>query len=272
MGKMGGSARQWLEKLVLWAVKCLFMVLSVGPIPTHIAFIMDGNRRYAKKLNSAVGFGHKAGYWTLMTMVALCSELGVKYVTAYAFSIDNFKRQPEEVSFLMDLIHEKIEGMLDPQSIAHRLNVRVNFVGDLSLFDERIRTVAEKVTRATSRNSKTVLNICLAYTSCDEITRAVKEACKEKEEEGKIRGRKFCGVKLVDLERHLDMAVAPDPDIVVRSSGEMRLSNFLLWQTAYCSLYSPSAFWPELGLWHLVWAVLNFQRSYSYLEKKKKKA
>lgn len=332
----------------------MFHVLSVGPIPQHIAFIMDGNRRYAKRQDLAEGSGHKAGYLALMSMLRYCYELGVKYVTVYAFSIDNFKRQPEEVQHVMDLLLEKIEGLLEKESIVNQYGIRVYFIGNLKLLSEPVRVAAEKAMKASANNTKAVLLVCVAYTSCDEIVHAVQESCKAKRneiqapsstnisngvtegmEEGKkktnglvmhdvedsckdrsygsesvdtngicneaisdvIQGshqdkwdgveittckhlaggvelnnnqREVPTINLVDIEKHMYMAVAPDPDILIRSSGETRLSNFLLWQTANCPLYSPSALWPELGLRHLVWAVLNFQRSYQYLEKKRK--
>ena len=277
---------------------CLFKVISVGPIPEHIAFIMDGNRRYAKKSNSAVGAGHRAGYSSLMSMLVYCYELGVKYVTVYAFSIENFKRRPDEVKNLMDLMLEKIEGLLEQQSIVNQYGIRVHFIGNLKLLSEPVRVAAEKVMEATANNNKAFLLVCVAYTSCDEIVHAVEESCKVKRDEiqaflqsnepedniatrtchslvddfgTRNKQRNLSSIKLVDIEKHMYMAVAPEPDIVIRSSGEARLSNFLLWQTANCPLYTTAALWPELGLWHLVWVVLNFQRSYGYFENKRKK-
>ncbi|XP_062102762.1 dehydrodolichyl diphosphate synthase 6-like [Humulus lupulus] len=308
METMSGMIDQLLKGLAIFVVKCLFRVISVGPVPEHIAFVMDGNRRFAKKQNEATIAGHKAGYSSMVTMLGYCYELGVKYVTVYAFSIDNFKRSPEEVENLMDLFQEKFERILEHDSIVHRHRIRVYLIGNLKLLSEPVRVAAEKVMKATAKNNKGSLLICVAYTSCDEIVHAIQESCKSKkyeiqtskdsvdkkmnglvvheleehEDKPKDHAAEPCNevcekqmniptIKLVDIEKHMYMAVVPDPDIVIRSSGENRLSNFLLWQTANCPLYSPAALWPELGLWHLVWAVLNFQRSYQYLEKNKKK-
>ncbi|XP_059655008.1 dehydrodolichyl diphosphate synthase CPT3-like [Cornus florida] len=243
---------------------------------------MDGNRRYAKKRNMAEGAGHKAGMLALKYMVGYCCELGVKYVTIYAFSIENFKRQPEEVEALMDLILKKIEGLMKEDSCANRYGLRVHFAGNLTLLSERIREASKKAMEATAANSKAVLSICVAYTSTDEIANAVQQSCKEKCDKiagygsnGLVGGNEeYChgqnSIKVVDMEKHMYMAIAPDPDILIRTSGETRLSNFLLWQTAYCYIYSPSALWPEIGLRHLVWAILNFQSTHFYVEKKKK--
>ncbi|XVF54617.1 hypothetical protein PTKIN_Ptkin05aG0196100 [Pterospermum kingtungense] len=222
--------------------RCLFRVLRVGPIPNHIAFIMDGNRRYAKKKkqlqqqldgSAAADTGHDAGFLALVLVLMYCYELGVKYVTAYAFSIDNFKRKPEEVQGLMEMM-----------------------------------VAIKKLVEVTADHSNYVLTICVAYTCSDEILHAIRECCEEKywnDDHGKL------GIKLVDLEKHMYMAIAPDPDIVIRTGGEKRLSNFLLWQSSCSHLCTLFALWPEIGFWHLVWAVLNFQRNQPYFEEKKKK-
>lgn len=286
-----GSTFKLFHSLGSLVQNLLFRILSVGPIPNHIAFIMDGNRRYAKKKNLEEGDGHKAGFSALMSVLRYCYELGVKYATVYAFSIDNFKRKPEEVQSVMDLMQEKIEGLLKEESIVNQYGIRVYFIGNLNLLNEPVRVAAENVMRATAKNTKCVLLICVAYTSTDEIVHAVQESCLEKweikasngvemDKKGEIEAvngveceqklEEHCAIQLVDIEKHMYMSVAPDPDILIRSSGETRLSNFLLWQSENTLLCCPRALWPEVGLWHLVSAVLSFQRNYSYLEKKKK--
>ncbi|KAI4386861.1 hypothetical protein MLD38_004749 [Melastoma candidum] len=326
--------------------RSIFCILMAGPIPNHIAFIMDGNRRFAKKRHMVVGDGHKAGFESLITILNYCYQLGVKYVTVYAFSIENFKRKPEEVQQLMDLMVDKIDELLEG-SFLSKYGIRLYFIGNLGLLGERVRLAAEKAMKATAGNSRAVLLICVAYTSYDEIVHAVEESCREKlncteqitesfnsptenghcldeyggkkltqkengymshsleefreshsceieeatslvcnggtERSGDARlilrtsditeDREKCPViKLVDIERHMYMAVAPDPDILIRSSGETRLSNFLLWQTTFSPLSSPAVLWPEIGLWQLAWAVLGYQRNYSYIQKKRKQA
>ncbi|WCJ40578.1 Undecaprenyl pyrophosphate synthetase family protein [Euphorbia peplus] len=305
---------------------CMFRVLSVGPIPNHIAFIMDGNRRYAKKKNSEEGAGHRAGYSSLVSILKDCYELGVKYVTVYAFSIDNFRRRPDEVKDLMDLMLEKTEELLRKESIVHQYGIRVCFIGNLKLLSEPVQIAAEKAMQATANNSKCTLLICIAYTSRDEIVHAVQGSCinkwkeiqtlnfckannvcaqeveKEKKkncatkndfQESKKNGvdesqamkeiesgkdanlmmmqEKYSIIKLIDIEKYMYMSVAPEPEILIRSSGENRLSNFLLWQSSNCLLYSPNALWPEIGLWHFILTVLNFQHNHSYLEKERKR-
>lgn len=267
----------------------MFRVLSVGVIPNHIAFIMDGNRRYAKKHNLAEErLGYRAGFLALMSMLKYCSELSVKYVTIYAFGVDNFKRRQNEVQYLMDLMLEKMELLLREDGFASEYGVRVRFIGNLGLLSEPIRVTAEKVMRATAKNTKIVILICLAYASTKEIIHTVEETClvtmktqsqalkpcnpqnDATEDADEHKNKEKNAIKLADLEKHMYMGVQPDPDILIRTSGEKRLSNFLLWQSSNCMLYAPAALWPEIGLRHLIWAILNFQRHHAYLEKKKK--
>ncbi|KAI3916147.1 hypothetical protein MKW98_004588 [Papaver atlanticum] len=256
--------------------KFIFSVVSVGPIPTHIAFIMDGNRRYARKHKLKEGAGHRIGLFALMSMLKYCYELGVKYVTVYAFSIDNFNREPKEVQYMMTLVEEKIEELLMEGSIVSKFWVRLHFIGNLKLLNATTRAAAERAMTATAMNNNLVLVICLAYSSTDEVVNAVQKSYENKW--CKLQGldSSGCGsdeIRLVDrshLEKHMYMSVTPEPDILIRTSGAKRLSNFLLWQSTHAYLYSPSALWPDISVWHLIWVVLNFQRVQHNLEKKKK--
>ncbi|KAI3730726.1 hypothetical protein L1987_61901 [Smallanthus sonchifolius] len=263
---------QMYTSLSSFARKCIFGILSVATLPNHIAFIMDGNRRYSKQHNLVDGEGHKVGYSSLMSMLRYCYELGVKYVTVYAFSIENFKRSPEEVQSLMDLMEEKIEGLIKEESLVNQYGVRVYFIGNLKLLNKSVRLAAARAMDATAKNSKAVLLICIAYTSTDEILHSVEESCEEKWDEIKVLNDKKHEkdiISVLDIERHMYMAVAPDPDIIIRTSGETRLSNFLLWQSSNCLLCSPSVLWPEIGFRHLVQAILGFQYNLYYLNKQK---
>ncbi|XP_007043056.2 PREDICTED: dehydrodolichyl diphosphate synthase 6 [Theobroma cacao] len=251
-------------------------VLSVGPIPTHIAFIMNGNRRYDQKLNLAKGTGHSIGLLVMLTMLMHCCDLGIRYVTVYAFSIDNFKRKPEEVERVMDLLKFTFELLSEKNSIANLYSVKFHFSGNLDLLNEPVKNAAKELMANTANNSKAFFTFCIAYTSTDEMVSAIREACDERRramQEQKKTGGNYGltkPVEVVDIEKHMYMATAPYPDIVVRTAGENRLSNFLLWQTACSQLYSTPTLWPEVNFWHLVLAVLNFQRNHSYLDKQKK--
>ncbi|KAG1362532.1 dehydrodolichyl diphosphate synthase 6 [Cocos nucifera] len=260
--------------------KCLFYVLSFGPIPNHIAFIMDGNRRYAKR-SLKEDSGHRVGFTALIYVLQYCFEMGVKYVTVYAFSIDNFKRQPDEVQSVMDLMKEKIDELLKEESIVNKYGVRINFWGNLYLLSEPVRLAAEKAMAITARNMGPVFSVCVAYTSTNEIMHAVEESCIERRE--KIRKGYGNGYKdelvgadkmdsvisVTDLEQHLYTSDCPAPDIVIRTSGETRLSNFLLWQTTFSHLQNPAPLWPEFSFRHLVWAIIEYQRVYPYLEQRR---
>ncbi|XP_010252332.1 PREDICTED: dehydrodolichyl diphosphate synthase 6-like [Nelumbo nucifera] len=271
--------------------KLFFALLCVGPIPYHIAFIMDGNRRYAKSRKLAPGAGHRAGFSSLIQILECCYKIGVRYVTVYAFSIDNFKRDPSEVKYIMDLMMEKIDELLKEESIVNSHGVRINFSGDLKLLHEPVRLAAEKAMRATAKNTNVVLSVCVAYTSANEIVHAVEESCKEKLTQAQEANSNFNGKKvdilggynnplleeesciaLADLERHMYLSECPDPDILIRTSGETRLSNFLLWQTTFCYLHVLNASWPEMSPWWLGWVILHYQRSKSYIDKKKKQS
>ena len=150
-------------------------------------------------------------------------------------------------------------------------------MGNLKLLSEKLRATAHTAMEATAENTQIVVQVCVAYTAIDEIVHAVEGSCHEKWEKGtQVIGSKSESlnpvIKLSEIEKKMYMSVAPEPDILIRTSGETRLSNFILWQTQSCLLYSPAALWPELGLRHLVWAVLNFQRHYHYLEKIRKQS
>ncbi|GKB64894.1 dehydrodolichyl diphosphate synthase 6-like protein [Tanacetum coccineum] len=167
--------------------------------------------------------------------------------------------------------------MIKDDSIVHQYGVRVYFIGNLKLLSKPVRLAAERLIEATAKNSKAVLSICIAYTSTDEILHAVQESCEEKWDA--VKDLDDCDetkyekdiIGVADIEKHMYMAVAaPDPDIIIRTSGETRLSNFLLWQSSNCLLYSPSVLWPDIGFRHLVQAILDFQNHLYYLNKQKK--
>ncbi|GKV28819.1 hypothetical protein SLEP1_g37817 [Rubroshorea leprosula] len=263
-----------LRILVYFLRKLLWRVLSVGAIPKHIAFIVDGNRTYAKKKNLDDEASYRAAFTALLFICKYCSELGVKHLTFFAFSIDNFRRTPQQIKCVMDLLLEKTQLLLKEENLVKKYGVRVIFVGNLQLLNEPLRLAAEKAMAATAGNSKIIISVCVAYKSSNEIVCAIQKSCKHQLNAEscalkmpKMRPSK--SIKLVHLQKYLSMSVVPNPNILIRTSGETRLSDFLLWQTTNCLLYSPAALWPEIGLRHLVWAILNYQRLYPYLERKK---
>ncbi|KAK1313723.1 Dehydrodolichyl diphosphate synthase 6 [Acorus calamus] len=253
--------------------RCVYSIISIGPIPNHIAFIMDGNRRYAKCHGMKPNAGHRMGFLALMSVLQYCYEMGVHYVTVYAFSIDNFNRTPEEVQHVMDLMQDKIEGLLKEESFVNKYGIRVNFWGNLRLLRESVRLAAEKAMAATAENKGAVLSICIAYTSRDEIVHAIQGACKEKYDQNRSsKDVKEDEISVADLESHMYTSGCPDPDIIVRTSGETRLSNFLLWQSSRSYLHVHNALWPEISFCHLMWEILQYQRVQPFLEKQKEKS
>ncbi|GLJ36647.1 hypothetical protein SUGI_0737310 [Cryptomeria japonica] len=219
-----GFPWRWLSSFWLWLLsgirKIMLWIIMGGPIPIHIAIIMDGNRRFAQKQHMAKKSGHEFGAESLMQSLKHCYEFGVKYVTIYAFSIENFKRSPEEVEALMELMRQKLQALLEKESLVNQLGIRVRLLGKLDLLPPILRQTAEKVMARTMTNNRAILNVCVAYTSTEEITQAVAGA-----------GRRFeMGVSVDDIEGHLYTVGCPEPDLLIRTSGETRLSNFLLWQ------------------------------------------
>ncbi|KAE8721007.1 Dehydrodolichyl diphosphate synthase 6 [Hibiscus syriacus] len=253
--------------------KLVFRVLRTGPMPSHIAVIMDGNRRYAKRNRLNEGAGHDAGAMALFYLINYCYELGIKYITAYAFSTDNFRRKPQEVGKIMSLLRESIALLT---KITKNQPVRVHFAGNLELLSAELRDGARKLMEATAEYSKIVVTICVCYCCSDEILHSVEQSCLQKyykhsyvrDSHDDENGERDV-ITLVDIEKHMYMAVTPDPDILIRTAHEHRLSNFLQWQTSYCQLASLPVDFPELNSWQLTWVILNFQRSYKYLARKK---
>lgn len=278
--KAPSESRNWFSWLAIAIQtsirRMLLWILVAGPIPHHIAVIMDGNRRFAQRRNLQKKSGHEFGAETLIQTLKDCYELGVKYVTVYVFSIENFKRSAEEVDVLTDLLQRRLESLLEKESLVNRFGVRVQFPGNLGLLPDRVRRTVEKVTMMTKLNDRAVLNVCIAYTSKDEIVHAVQGACQGFM--SRVSGLEFVKngesfgecVTVEDIERHLYTAGCPDPDLLIRTSGETRLSNFLLWQSGFCYLQACGAMWPEFSFRHFFMAVLCYQRAYSVLKQKNK--
>lgn len=250
--------------------RCLFYVLTFGPMPTHVAFIMDGNRRFTQSRKMEAGAGHRAGFTALMSALQYCYEMGITYVTVYAFSIDNFRRKPDEVEYVMNLMLEKIESLLEEETLVTKYGVRLNFWGNLQMLSEPVRLAIEKATAATSANTGPVLSVCVAYTSTAEITHAVEESCRERLKAVKEGRPSTAALSVKDVERSLYTAGCPNPEVVIRTSGETRLSNFLLWQTPFTHLQNPSVLWPGFSMRHLVWSILEYQRAQPYLDKRRR--
>ncbi|KAM3968225.1 dehydrodolichyl diphosphate synthase subunit [Aphomia sociella] len=228
-------------------------VVKTGRVPQHIAFIMDGNRRYAKKHSVKSSTGHSRGFDKLSETLKWCLDLGIPEVTVYAFSIENFKRSEEEVNALMDLACEKFERLLEDLNHINDWGVRIHIAGRLSLLPEKLRSLVSRSMLATKHNNKLRLNIAYAYTGRDEISRAASHI---------VDGVKNKELNPDDIDEELVSLTLElrEPELLVRTSGEVRLSDFMLWQTTNTVLYFSDVLWPEYTIWNLLVAIIHFQR------------
>ena len=208
--------------------------------PDHVAIIMDGNGRWATKRGRPRLFGHHAGARRVGEMVEACPDLGVKYLTIFAFSTENWKRTQSEVAGLMKLFRRYI----DRESKALFQNgVRVRFIGDRQKLDDKLVSLMDNLELYTSGNDKVHLTIALNYGGRDEVTRAAQRLAFEVEQ-GRLSPK---DVDAETLAKFLDTRFLPDPDLVIRTSGEARISNFLLWQTAYAEYEFVDTLWPDFN-------------------------
>jgi undecaprenyl diphosphate synthase len=221
-------------------------------LPKHIAIIMDGNGRWASKRALPRVFGHKAGMEALREVVKGCSDIGIKILTVYAFSTENWNRPTDEVSYLMNLL---IEYMRKEIKELNKNKVKIKILGDLSGLPKVTREEVEKAVSLTANNEGIQFNIALNYGSRAEIIDACKKIAKEFKE-GKISSEEITE----DLiSEYLFTQGDIDPDLIIRTSGEKRLSNFLLWQSAYSELVFVEEMWPDFNKKHLEKAILEYQ-------------
>lgn len=225
---------------------------NLKKIPTHIGIIMDGNGRWAKSRGLLRTQGHKMGVEALKVIVEECSNLGVKYLTAYAFSTENWKREATEVSAIMKLIEIYLKSELK-KMMAN--GVRFRTIGDLSALPENIQKVLYDSIEETKKNTGLTLTIALNYGGRDDIRRAVQKICR-RVKEGELQPDEITQGLISD---HLDTHFMPDPDLVIRPSGELRLSNFLLWESAYSEFWYSDINWPDFKPEDLRKAIISYQ-------------
>lgn len=218
----------------------------------HIAIIMDGNRRWAKEHNLPSAFGHKKGVESLKNVMYACDDFGVKYLTVYAFSTENWSRSSEEVNFLMDLLGTTLQNELKEM---HENNVVISFLGDTTKLSHKLQKILENATQTTKNNTGVNLQIAFNYGARDEIIHACKKICKQVE-----AGELDCNKIDENLfAQNLYTQNIPDPDLLIRTGGEMRISNYLLWQIAYSEILVTKRYWPEFDKNSLADAILDFQ-------------
>ncbi len=222
-------------------------------LPNHIAIIMDGNRRWAKARGKPASFGHKEGAKTLEKIVRYANKIGIKYITVYAFSTENWKRKTEEVSTLMALFQSYLD---DYSKRADSENIKVKILGSREGLSEKMKDSIEKCMERTKNNTGITFNIALNYGGRDEILRAVKEIATEIKD-GKISPEEITEETISDK---LYTKGEPDPDLLIRTSGEIRLSNFLPWQLVYTEFLFVEKNWPDFTENDLDEAIIEYQK------------
>lgn len=226
--------------------------IDFNNVPKHIAIIMDGNGRWAKKRKLPRTMGHKAGVETIRDIVKECSNLGISYLTLYAFSTENWIRPKEEVSALMNLLVKYLKNEFKELD---ENNVVINHIGDISKLPEVCRQELLKAYENTKSNTGLVLNLALNYGGRDDIIRAFKKMYIDVRE-GKC---KLEDINEQTISNYVDTKGMPDPDLIIRPSGEQRLSNFLLWQCAYSEFWYSNVNWPDFKKEHLHRAIYDYQ-------------
>lgn len=218
----------------------------------HIAVIMDGNRRWAKEKNLPSAIGHKKGVDSLKAAMRACDDFGIKYLTVYAFSTENWNRKKEEVDFLMNLLGETIKNELKEM---HENGVVINFIGDLTKLNPKLQEILSHAVEVTKNNIGVRLQIAFNYGSRDEIVHAAKILA-EKVKSGEIASEEITEEV---ISENLYTKEIPDPDLLIRTGGEMRVSNYLLWQIAYSEFLVTKRYWPEFDKNALAESILEFK-------------
>ena len=225
---------------------------STGEIPRHIAIIMDGNGRWAKQRGLPRIAGHSEGVESVRDTVEACGQLGVKFLTLYAFSTENWKRPKEEVSLLMRLL---LNALRDETDRLHTNNVRIQSIGDIGALPREVQDELQEGIEKTKNNTGLTLILALSYSGRWEITRAVRRIVED------ALSKRLTAAQIDDrlVTSYLATAAIPDPDLLIRTSGEFRISNFLLWQLAYTEIYITQKHWPAFRRDELYAAIRDYQ-------------
>lgn len=221
--------------------------------PKHIAIIMDGNGRWAKARGNPRMFGHREGAKAVRRVVEACPELGIEYLTLYTFSSENWSRPKEEVDGLMSLLEDYLKSETDE---LHKNNVRLRVIGDKARLSKKLQDLISKAENKMAKNTGLTVVTAISYGGRDEIVEAVKKIAAQVKEGG-------VGVEDINgelIKNNLYAGDIPDPDLIVRTSGEQRISNFLLWQMAYSEFYFMDVMWPDFDKNHLLEAINEFKK------------
>ena len=222
-------------------------------MPKHIAIIMDGNRRWAKEKGIDTKLGHKAGAETLEKIAAYANDIGLKYMTVYAFSTENWKRTKEEVGALMILLNTYLDKFLNKESLR---NIKIRVLGDIENLDKGLKESIKKIVEKSKNNTGLTLNIAFNYGGRAEITRAVRNIS-QNVADGELRVE---DINEETISNNLYTNGEPDPDLLIRPGGELRISNFLLWQLAYTEFLFIDKYWPDFSEEDLLEAIRTFEK------------
>jgi undecaprenyl diphosphate synthase len=222
-------------------------------VPAHVAVIMDGNARWAKSKSLPLAIGHRNGSKAVKTLVKSALEFGIKYLTIYAFSTENWQRPKKEVDYLMGLFQKSLDKETDD---LNKNGVRIVISGNLSAVSEEIKNKIKKIEKITRNNNSLILNIAFDYGAKREIVDAVKQIILDIENNKTI----FADIDEDLIRNNLYNSWIPDPELLIRTSGDMRLSNFLLWQISYTELYFTKKLWPDFNKEDLYKAILDFNK------------
>ncbi|XP_061400299.1 dehydrodolichyl diphosphate synthase complex subunit Dhdds-like [Musca vetustissima] len=248
----------WLQTVAMHVIKNGFR------LPNHIAFVMDGNRRYANSQQIRKIEGHSKGFDKLADCLRWCLDIGIREVTTFAFSIENFKRSKEEVNGLLDLAREKFSKLLQEGPKLREHGVRIRVIGNIALLPEDLQNLIAQTMLETETNNKLFLNVAFSYTSRDEITHSVEQVLRHGDglQQGDISERL--------LEECLYSRHSPPPDLLFRTSGETRISDFLMWQLNSTVLYFTKILWPEITIWNFLAGIFTYQRDSQHMVSFKK--
>lgn len=228
--------------------------LDMNRIPEHIAIIMDGNGRWATERGKERSYGHQAGVDTVRRITSECTRLGVKYLTLYTFSTENWNRPADEVAALMGLVLTSLED-----EIFMKNNVRFRVIGDLKCLPQQVQDKLQETMDHTAKNDSMTMVVALSYSSRWEILNATKKMVKEALESGSTYEQIEDKLTEENFEKHLETCFMPDPELLIRTGGELRISNYLLWQIAYSELYFCDTFWPDFNEEDLHKAIASYQ-------------
>ncbi len=226
--------------------------IDINNLPKHIGIIMDGNRRWAKENNLSTKEGHKAGAKNLETIAKFCNNIGIKYLTVYAFSTENWKRTKEEVSALMFILKANLDSMLRKMDLE---NIKIRVIGEKENIPPDIQTKIDKLVEKTKNNTGLTLNIAFNYGGRREIVHATKVLA-EKVKNGEMD---INDITEDSISESIYTAGQPDPDLIIRTSKELRISGFLTWQSTYSEFYFPETFWPAFSEDNLIEAIKAYQ-------------